>query len=537
MGSNKRKRMAWTAAGGLFLMMGFLPALLSQEPAVAKIDPGHMSKLGSVDARYLSYNVEMVEVTGGRFWRPYASVARGANAGGTTPGAGQQAGDNSTLYEYRPPLDLSNARLRKLAAALGPAYMRVSGTWQNSTYFQNDDRPALAKAPEGFRSVLTRAQWKGVIDFAQAADARLVTSFAVSPGTRNAEGVWQPDQAKALLDYTRAAGGSIAAAEYMNEPNFPSAGGAPEGYSAVQYGRDAKIFGAFLHKESPETIFLGPGSVGEGVSLMPAGTHMPQIAFLHSEDLLEATGPIFDAFSYHFYGAVSHRCGGKMEIGDALSAEWLDRTDKVEAFYAGLRDRFLPGKAMWLNETGEAACGGDPFAAQFADTFRFLNQLGTLAQKGVQVVMRNTLDASDYGLLSEGTFEPRPDYWAALLWKRLMGPVVLDSSGSAGAADLGVRIYAQCMNGTRGGVTVLAINTDTTKEHDVTIDGAARRYTLTSEALSSEKTLLNGRELRAGADGSLPRIEGARVEAGLVRLAPASLTFLAFPAADNESCR
>ena len=41
---------------------------------------------------------------------------------------------NPDLYEYRPPIDLTNARLRKLAAALGPAYVRVSGTWANTTY-------------------------------------------------------------------------------------------------------------------------------------------------------------------------------------------------------------------------------------------------------------------------------------------------------------------------------------------------------------------------------------------------------------------
>jgi hypothetical protein len=42
------------------------------------------------------------------------------------------------LYRQRPPIDLTNPRLRKLAAALGPAYVRVSGTWANTTYFQAD---------------------------------------------------------------------------------------------------------------------------------------------------------------------------------------------------------------------------------------------------------------------------------------------------------------------------------------------------------------------------------------------------------------
>ena len=43
-------------------------------PAVAqsiKLEPEKMSKIGTVDERYQSYNVEMLEVTGGRFWAPY----------------------------------------------------------------------------------------------------------------------------------------------------------------------------------------------------------------------------------------------------------------------------------------------------------------------------------------------------------------------------------------------------------------------------------------------------------------------------------
>ena len=47
-----------------------------------------------------------------------------------------------------PPIDLTNARLRKLAAALGPAYVRVSGTWANTTYFPTSDKaPDHATAP------------------------------------------------------------------------------------------------------------------------------------------------------------------------------------------------------------------------------------------------------------------------------------------------------------------------------------------------------------------------------------------------------
>lgn len=493
-----------------------------------KLDPSTMAKRGTVDSRYLSFNVEMVEVTGGRFWKPYRSMP--ATAPQQQPGAHSSALPGADLYEYRPPIDLSNPRLRKLAAALAPSFLRVSGTWANSTWFQDNDEPA-ARPPAGFRSVLTRAEWKGVLDFSRAVDAPLVSSVAVSAGTRDAQGVWTPDQAKALYDYTKSVGGFIAATEFMNEPTFASMGGAPAHYTAADYGRDAKIFATFLRKESPGTFYPGPGSVGEGISLAPAG--MP-LHMLSSKDLLEASGPIFDVFSYHFYGGVSRRCGGHMTVDQALSADWLDRTDTVESFYANLRDQYLPGKPLWLTETGEAACGGDPLAAQFVDTFRFLNQLGTLAQRGVQVVMHNTLSASDYGLLDEQTLDPRPDYWAAVLWKRLMGPTVLDP-GASGDATL--RIYAQCAPKHKGGVTVLALNTDPHSPRMISLPGATERYTLTAPELTGTAVLLNGAPLRTNPDGSLPAFHAEYGHAGEMTLAPLSATFLVMRQAKNPACR
>jgi hypothetical protein len=43
---------------------------------------------------------------------------------------------------------------------------------------------------------------------------------------------------------------------------------------------------------------------------------------------------------------------------------------------------------------------------QFLDTFRYLDQLGRLARQEVDVVMHNTLVASDYGLLDDRDFAP-----------------------------------------------------------------------------------------------------------------------------------
>src|SRR2546429_197497 len=105
--------------------------------------PATMSKLGTIDERYQAYNIEMLEVTGGKFWKPYGpdleAILRAPAQVAGASGSDTPSGMNPELYQYRPPIDLSNARLRKLAAALGPTYVRVSGTWANTTYFPDAD--------------------------------------------------------------------------------------------------------------------------------------------------------------------------------------------------------------------------------------------------------------------------------------------------------------------------------------------------------------------------------------------------------------
>lgn len=495
------------------------------------VQPSTFARVGSVDERFQSYNIEMVEVTGGRFWKPYASKADSTPA---QQSGNQPAGLNPALFQYRPPIDLTNARLRKLAAALGPAYLRVSGTWANTVYFQNNDDPAPGAPPKGFNAVLTLKEWKGVVDFSRAVNAELVTSFAISPGARDATGAWIPDQARQLLDATHADGGAIAAAEFFNEPNIASIGGAPKGYDAAAYGRDITSFRAFLKKISPSTILLGPGGVSEDGQPVPSGMGM-----IPSADLLTATGPQFDAFSYHSYGAVSSRCaalsprGGTTEDA-ALSEGWLARTGQIEDFYGGLRDHFLPSKPIWLTETAQTACGGDRWASTFLDTFRYLNQLGVLARRGVQVQMHNTLAASDYGLLDEKTYEPRPNYWAALLWHRLMGRTVLDPGPSRTPS---LYLYAQCLPGKKGGVTLLAITASRDQTQTIEIASPSLRYSLTAKNLDDKTIELNGAELALGNDDMLPELKGTETRPGPVTLAPASITFFALEKAGNPACR
>jgi hypothetical protein len=489
-----------------------------------------MLRIGAIEERYQSYNIEMIEVTGGRFWKPYGPELSAALNQSSSPsrqsGNDTPSGMNPALYQYRPPIDLTNARLRKLAAALGPAYVRISGTWANTTYFsESEDVPA--SPPPGFSGVLSHAQWKDVIAFSKAANAEIVTSFAIGVGVRDSTGRWTVEQAKRVLDYTRTIGGRIAAAEFMNEPTLATMGGAPDGYDAAAYGRDFKLYHAFIRQAAPDMLILGPGSVGDGSAPM-----------LKTSDLLASSQPAkVDAFSYHHYGALSERCkaiGMQTKAEDALSEQWLRRTDEALAFYRELRDQFAPNTPFWLTETADAACGGNSSARTFLDTFRYVDQLGRLAKQDVRVVIHNTLVASDYGLLDDKTLEPKPNYWGALLWRRMMGPTVLDS-GVPIQNDL--HIYAHCLRGRSGGVAILAINSSRIEPKSLDLPTPGDRYTLAAEKLEDTRVQLNGRPLELGADDDIPDLQGAPTQPGRLELAPATITFFAIAAAENRMCQ
>ena len=134
--------------------------------------------------------------------------------------------------------------------------------------------------------------------------------------------------------------------------------------------------------------------------------------------------------------------------------------------------------------------------------------------------MHNTLASSDYGLLDENTYQPRPNYWAALLWHKLMGTTVLDTSASP---TPNLHVYAQCLRNHPGGVALLVINADPAEAKSIDVQDT--------------RVQLNGMELQLGAEDDLPEMKGIATRSGKIEFAQASITFLAMPKAHNASCR
>lgn len=512
------------AAGLVCAPIGVLHGM-SPSPASHQLDVTTMPLVRTMDERFQSFNLGFSHLTGGDTWVTYDDM---------TPEMveeRQYTGDLSSIREPREPTDLSNPRLRNLVAALGPLYIRYGGTTTNSVYFQDNDEPKLENAPDGYKSVLTRKRWREALDFAKAVDAKIYTGFSVGHGVRDEDGVWTPVHAKAWLDYNNSIGGEIYAAELFNEPNMEGHSDRLGGYTAQDFGRDYAVFHEFIKEAAPSIKLVGPSDVETGGGSMEG---LPS-----TEDYLTATPqPEFDILSYHFYPALAERCAGPdsprgIKIQDALSESYLARQDAPFQSRKELRDRHAPDAPIWNTETGGAACGGTQWQTSFLDTFRFLDTQARLAKQGLDAIFTHAIISGSNGVIDEKTFLPNANYWAALMWRRLMGTKILDSAFT----QPGLHVYAHCQRDeSTGSVTLLALNLEDSPA-SLNLAGPADIYAMTSPELQSRTVLLNGEPLELGDDDSLPEISPQRVDGEAVALAPTSVNFVVLPQANNPICQ
>ena len=500
-----------------------------------KLTPSDRRVIRTVDERLMSYNVEMTEITGGTFWKAYTP----AQIAGTEEfQVSSISFDNFTamadLMQYYPPIDLYNERLRSLAKQFGPVWIRVSGSWATKTYYDFDGTTG-GKAPRGYQSVLTKAQWIGVLEFVKAVGGKLLISVSNCEGDHPDGGALNLTQTKKIFDFSHEYGVDIDAAEFMNEPNMLAMSGAPKGYTAADYARDQDIFNGWVREHYPSCLLVGPCSLGEGglgkSDVKSAGAGIgSMMKMCTTEALLDGTNIPLDVFSYHYYNNVSERLGSMMRglrwtAEDAHTDAYLDVALINAKTYAQKRDQFVPGGPMWVTESGDAGGGGDTWASTYLDVFRTLNELGSFAKVTDGVIFHNTLASSDYGFLKHGTFEPRPNYFAVLLWNRLMGTTVYDCQNSD---TEGVRIYCHSRKDGKDGCVYLIINNSLTESITLELSDEAEIYSLSGNGdIRSTVMYLNGKPLGLSGISELSPMTPEQHAAGTLLLPCASCTFIA----------
>jgi len=500
-------------------VLGPVPA---QVHAVAAFD-GRRA-VAEVDPRYVSFAVDTIQVVGGPFWAP--------------AGQGQGLLSTSPVPRFR----FTRPRLRRLAGALAPAFMRIGGTDADRTVYDLGDGPAGRAASKDARAhgVLTRAIWDEVNGFARELDLRLLFTLNAGPTARDAAGNWDPADARKLVAYSVAHGYPVDVWELGNEANaFPVSQGV--WLSSERYAADLGRARQLLDELDPAARLAGPAS-----------SYWPVLGAWRSSfdsGVLDHAGRLLDVVSWHYYPQQSYRCPvatRTAHAGRMMTAAALADLDGWAAEVESATRAHTSGAEVWLGETGSAQCGGEPgFSNAFADALWWGDTLGRVARRGQKVIVRQTLAGADYGLIDDRTLQPNPSYWVSWLWHRLMGTRVLAATGD-GAGVL--HAYYQCARPDvpgyrRGAVSALFVNI--AEETAVTIDlkragpGGAVAYRLTAPNLRERRTWLNGAPLVAAADGAPPDLAGlaTSVSGAAMELPPASLAFVTLPDADAPACR
>ena len=495
-----------------------------------KLTNNGLTKIRDINPRLMSYNVEMTEVTGGTFWKAYTE----GQIAGTEEFPKLEGFTNHTamagLMQYYPPIDTTNEKLISLAKAFGPVWVRVSGTWATKTYYDFDGTTG-GKAPEGYQSILTREQWTNILNFVKAVDGKLLVSASNCAGDHKDGGPLDLTQIKKLFSVTDELGGKIDAFEFMNEPNMLQMSGAPVGYDFPDYVRDQDIANKWVRENYPECLIVGPCNTGmteeNDENPMGAGLgNMMKLGTVH--DLLRGAEVPMDVYSYHYYNGISERIASMVPNG-----HWPAEAAHTDAYLAvapGIcynnlkpRDKYVPGAEMWVTESGDAGGGGDTWASTYLDVLRTLNELGSFCTLTNGVIFHNTLASSDYGFLQHGTFDPRPNYFAALLWTRIMG-------NSAYACENpnveGAHVYCHSRKDGKDGYAYLIVNNSLTDVTTLELPGEGELYELSGNGNMRNKVMyLNGNPLVLGENNALPALDGTKVS-GKVEIAPGSCAFV-----------
>ena len=465
--------------------------------------------------------------------------------------------------------DLDNPLLRTVVRALSPLTLRVGGSLADQVTYAGipNARPAVSPrscasvAPFtrdetrriGFRGgCLPWERWLGAHKFCQKEGCHLFFSVnalrgrsrercpdgtlcrrlprGARPGCcTNYTGDWDSRNLRALLRATAAAGHRPAGLAFGNE--IAGEHGIEAHLPPLQYARELRAFGALVRTVWPEKppLLLAPDSNSLDASwlaawldelwkdLPPAAPPSPAADGSAAKRAADGAPPArqpLDYVSHHMYPLSAGGESGGALLGKLLDPKHLEQSaERLRGMARAVRNHSKGNAKLCVSETGGAYnSGARGLTDAYASGFWWLPLLGALGQHSHDFACRQALIGGRYALLDLERGEPSPDFYATLLWRRLMSPKALRASkwgmgrpgapagaaGMAGTADLAaasppppanatgasgrklrfLRAYAHCARAaasaeglnSEGGIVVLAINLSPVTTHHVHVD-------------------------------------------------------------------
>lgn len=461
-------------------------------------------------------------------------------------------------------LDFASPKLRALVSAMAPAFLRIGGSLDKDVVY------AVPGSGVAYNSTgcplplcMNASRWDELHAFANATGVRVV--FGLSYPTNGTAGVWNSSQAEALMRYSRARGYDTSTTLY----------GFELGEELTSYKENTSAFAAYTRAYHECAALMRSTWPADRPRLQGPcpGMSWPQLA-TWMPAFLRGTAGALDTVVYHSYNQIEPEPPRALYLNLTCPAGAPAQQHGVAAGATGWQAAAMRGYAraaglpLWLGEGGDHnGGGGGTFAGTFVDSFYYLDALGVLSEQNHSAFGRQTLVGGNYELLRcsggevDGAgcdFEPNPDYWVALLWRRLMGqrtlavmPASVVAGGDAGdASDTSdLRLHAHCAASRQPGAVALSWSNMNDAGRTFVLDmshlGPRQEWTLTSANASlgfgSKRVVLNNAAdplATLGAGGAtLPPLPGHNVTAAAPLVAgPGSLGFALFPAAGVESC-
>lgn len=316
---------------------------------------------------------------------------------------------------------------------------------------------------------------------------------------------WDSSNAEKLIEYAENMGYSVDW-ELGNEPNHYKKFGKKRQQTGKEVGDDYVSFKSLVKSKMPNAKIVGPevtrpkskGKVEDWLS-----------------GFLDVAGDSIDALSWHQY----YLDGKKASDDDFVNGEILDRFVAQNDLMGNIVRKNNFTKPVWITETGSAWGGGaDGLSNRFAGLFPYVDKLGVAGNNCVHVVARQAFLAGKYAMVNKTNYSPHPEYFGAVLFKRLAANGILKMSSDK--QDSNFRIYARCARTSKhtlpGSVFIFVLNLyDSPKSFAFPVYELfkVKQYLLTADSLRSDTVLLNGKPLQMEDNGeSLPHMKPVEVE-------------------------
>lgn len=441
-------------------------------------------------------------------------------------------------------IDLSDAYLTALAVQLsraaaasggGPMHLRVGGSASNGLYYSPAGVPG--RGADGSTCV-TDASLAALDAFAVRAGLRVTLCLPYQ--TRG--GRWDPSiNASALW--------AMVGARNLSSFSGWSLGneliGALSPSARQQYAADYVAFRAAVSAQAPAWAqdVVGPSAAG-----WPGDDVIAP--FLQA-----------NARSAHMSLSIHAYSFSNCSLAAYTSKAGIERMAHYYSAFVAARDANAPGMPVYLEEMATQAGGGcDGLSNRFVSGLWFMHALGLAGQMGVHRVTRQDLagwsfasGVSRYTLAgppgwvgaSQGAPTPHPDWFAAVLWRQIMGAKVLPATlAAAPAVNDTLAVHAWCAAGGGGAVALAFVNLAPAAVElalaGVPAAAVRTEFFLTPPGgnLTADALLLNGEAWGVDAAGRLPQlpVPGRAVQGSPIFLPPTSYGFLVLPAAGAAAC-